>query len=48
MNEDEKDCVTDKVAEWEIPLNSGLFKVEFEHGTTSGKRAVRVNGKVRQ
>ena len=38
---------SDKVAVWEVPLNSGLYIVEFDHGTTSGKRIVRVNGKVR-
>lgn len=36
----------DRVAIWEVPLNSGVYIVEFEHGTTTGKRVVRVNGKV--
>ncbi len=36
----------DRVAVWEVPLNSGVYMVEFEHGTTTGKRVVRVNGKV--
>ncbi|ODN02218.1 Fas apoptotic inhibitory molecule 1 [Orchesella cincta] len=36
---------SDRVAVWEVPLNSGLYMVEFEHGTTTGKRVVRVNGK---
>ena len=38
---------SDRVAVWEVPLNSGLYIVEFDHGTTSGTRIVRVNGKVR-
>nr|CAD7392089.1 unnamed protein product [Timema cristinae] len=35
----------DLVAFWEVPLNDGLHRIEFEHGTTSGKRVVRVDGK---
>ncbi|XP_055336837.1 uncharacterized protein LOC129587230 [Paramacrobiotus metropolitanus] len=35
----------DLVALWEIKLSDGLHRVEFEHGTTSGKRIVRVDGK---
>jgi len=38
----------DRVALWEVPLQSGLYTVEFEHGTTTGKRVIRINGKVRQ
>ncbi len=36
----------DRVALWDVPLQSGLYTIEFEHGTTSGKRIIRVNGKV--
>ena len=36
----------DLVAIWEIKLSDGVHNIEFEHGTTSGKRVVRVNGKV--
>ncbi len=37
----------DLVAVWEIKLSDGVHQVEFEHGTTSGKRIIRVDGKVR-
>ncbi len=37
----------DLVAVWEVKLPDGVHQVEFEHGTTSGKRVIRVNGKVR-
>lgn len=33
-------------AEWRVPLRGNLHVVEFEHGTTSGKRIVWVDGKV--
>lgn len=36
----------DLVAVWDVALSDGIHTVEFEHGTTSGKRIVRVNGKV--
>lgn len=36
----------DLVATWQIKLADGLHKVEFEHGTTTGKRVIRVDGKV--
>lgn len=42
----EQKVSSDRVAVWEVPLNSGVYTVEFEHGTTSGKRVIRVNGKV--
>uniref|UniRef100_T1IVR5 Fas apoptotic inhibitory molecule 1 n=2 Tax=Strigamia maritima TaxID=126957 RepID=T1IVR5_STRMM len=35
----------DLVAVWEIALGAGVHKVEFEHGTISGKRVIRVDGK---
>lgn len=38
---------TDLVAYWSVPLIDGAHTVEFEHGTTSGKRVIRVDGKVR-
>jgi hypothetical protein len=34
-----------KAVSWEISVAEGRFKIEFEHGTTSGKRVIRVNGK---
>ncbi|KAJ8963306.1 hypothetical protein NQ318_018775 [Aromia moschata] len=36
---------TDLVAYWSVPLLDGVHTVEFEHGTTSGKRVLRVDGK---
>ncbi len=36
----------DLVGVWEVPLQDGVHRVEFEHGTTSGKRVIRVDGKV--
>ncbi len=36
--------IPDLVAVWKIPLPHGLQVIEFEHGETSGKRVVRVNG----
>ena len=37
---------SDLVATWRLPLPDGDHKVEFEHGTTSGKRVIIVDGKV--
>ena len=34
---------SDLVAVWEIHLADGVHMIEFEHGTTSGKRVVRIN-----
>lgn len=31
---------------WEVSLPTGKHFIEFEHGTTTGKRIVRVDGKV--
>ena len=33
-------------ASWDIGLPEGEFLIEFEHGTTSGKRILRINGQV--
>lgn len=35
----------DLVARWTIPLQNKTYEIEFEHGTTTGKRIVRVDGK---
>ena len=35
----------DVAANWELRLNDGPHKVTFEHGTTSGKRVILVDGK---
>lgn len=31
------------VAEWHVPLKGQIYRVEFEHGTTTGKRVIWVN-----
>ncbi|XP_050433533.1 fas apoptotic inhibitory molecule 1 [Adelges cooleyi] len=36
----------DTVAVWKIPLADGVHEVEFEHGTATGKRVIRLDGKV--
>lgn len=36
----------DVVALWEVALSDGVYRIEFAHGTTTGKRVVYVNGKV--
>ena len=38
--------MSDVVAVWEVPLSDRVHKIEFEHGTTTGKRVVRVDGEV--
>ncbi len=37
---------SDLVAVWDISLSDGVYRIEFEHGTTSGKRIIRVEGRV--
>lgn len=32
-------------ARWEVPLNDGVHVIEFEHGTATGRRIVRIDGK---
>ena len=39
--------MSDLVATWTLALPDGRHKVEFEHGTTSGKRVITVDGKVK-
>ncbi|KAH3868651.1 fas apoptotic inhibitory molecule 1-like [Dreissena polymorpha] len=36
---------SDLVATWTVSLPDGKHKVEFEHGTTSGKRVITVDGR---
>lgn len=36
----------DVVATWEVPLPDGVHKVEFQHGTATGKRVILVDDKV--
>ncbi|XP_030009592.1 fas apoptotic inhibitory molecule 1-like [Sphaeramia orbicularis] len=35
----------DVVAVWDVDLSDGVYRIEFAHGTTTGKRIVYVNGK---
>ncbi|CAO4368676.1 unnamed protein product [Caenorhabditis nigoni] len=35
----------DCVATWNVPLHAKVHRIEFEHGTTTGKRVIRVDGK---
>ena len=34
-----------KVAAWEVRLPDGVHLIEFEHGTTTGRRTARVDGR---
>ncbi|KAG7260963.1 hypothetical protein CRUP_003121 [Coryphaenoides rupestris] len=34
----------DVVGVWDVALSDGVHRVEFAHGTTSGKRVIYVNG----
>lgn len=34
------------VAEWHVPLRGRIHKIEFEHGTTSGRRVLWVDKRV--
>lgn len=36
----------DLVALWEVRLSDGVHKVGFEHGTTTGRRVLWVDGEV--
>ena len=38
--------MSDLVAVWDLALSDKIHKVEFEHGTTTGKRVIRVDGEV--
>ncbi|CAD6185665.1 unnamed protein product [Caenorhabditis auriculariae] len=33
----------DIVATWNVPLHDKIHRIEFEHGTTTGKRVIRVD-----
>ena len=37
---------SDLVAHWDVALSDGVHKIQFEHGTTSGKRVIYIDGKV--
>lgn len=34
------------LAEWHVPLRGKIHKIEFEHGTTSGRRVLWVDRRV--
>ncbi|RWS11837.1 fas apoptotic inhibitory molecule 1-like protein [Dinothrombium tinctorium] len=36
--------MSDIAGVWDVPLSDKVHKVEFEHGTTTGKRVIRVDG----
>lgn len=38
---------SDLVGVWEVALSDGVHRIEFEHGTTTGKRVVCIDGKVK-
>ncbi|NP_001002395.1 Fas apoptotic inhibitory molecule b [Danio rerio] len=35
----------DIVGAWDVSLSDGLYRIEFEHGSTTGKRVIYINGK---
>ncbi|KTG41088.1 hypothetical protein cypCar_00001366 [Cyprinus carpio] len=35
----------DIVGAWDVSLSDGIYRIEFEHGTTTGKRVIYINGK---
>ncbi|KAL2087467.1 hypothetical protein ACEWY4_016295 [Coilia grayii] len=35
----------DIAAVWDVELSDGVYRIEFEHGTTTGKRVIYINGK---
>ncbi|TRZ04187.1 hypothetical protein DNTS_011988 [Danionella cerebrum] len=35
----------DIVGVWDVALSDGVYRIEFEHGTTTGKRVIYINGK---
>ncbi|KAI4900090.1 hypothetical protein NFI96_027149 [Prochilodus magdalenae] len=35
----------DVVGMWEVSLSDGIYQIEIEHGTTTGKRVIYINGK---
>lgn len=48
MDKNPKLNSSDHVARWEVPQSDGVHIVDFEHGTTSGKRVIYVDHKVRR
>ncbi|XP_017888557.1 fas apoptotic inhibitory molecule 1 [Ceratina calcarata] len=40
------EALDEPTAKWNVPLSDGNHVIEFEHGTASGRRLVKVDGKV--
>lgn len=38
--------IDEPTARWIVPLNDGNHVVEFEHGTATGKRVVKIDGQI--
>lgn len=36
----------DLVGEWLVPIKGEVYKIEFEHGGTTGRRVIWINGEV--
>lgn len=43
---EETNMSSDLAGVWEVALSDGVHRIEFEHGTTTGKRVISVDGKV--
>lgn len=41
-----KKDVKEVVGRWRVPMHGKVYEIEFEHGTTSGKRVIWIDGKV--
>ncbi|XP_031827708.1 fas apoptotic inhibitory molecule 1 [Nomia melanderi] len=39
------EALDEPTAKWNVPLNDGNHVIEFEHGTATGRRLVKVDGK---
>lgn len=46
MENNKKAVSKEVVGSWDVPLRGKIYKVEFEHGTTSGKRVLWIDGEV--
>ena len=38
--------MNDLVGTWEVPLYDKIHKIQFEHGTTTGRRVLWIDGEV--
>lgn len=39
------EALDEPTAKWSVPLSDGNHVIELEHGTATGRRLVRINGK---